>query len=407
MRIIIQKFGGTSVASEDNRRRVAQRIIEAKEAGLSPVVVISAMGRSGDPYATDTLLSLIRDYGELPKRDVDLLLSCGEIISCSVIAATLNRLHQNTVVLTGREAGIITDDNYGDARIIRIEPHKVLNHLREGSVVVVAGFQGVNGSGEITTLGRGGSDTTACALGAALNAEVIDIFTDVEGIMTADPRIVDSARLLDRVTYNEICQLAYQGAKVIHPRAVELAMQKNIPIRVRSTFSDTPGTLVSTHGEATETGHSIRFDRVITGITQMANVFQIEVETASYPDPTAAPSIIFRSLADAGISVDLINVHPEVIAFTVENTEGPRSKDILNEMGFQVKVLPGCAKVSVVGGGMAGLPGVMASISEALHEQNISILQSADSHTTIWCLVKNEDMNSAVRALHDKFSLEK
>ncbi|NPV92261.1 MAG: aspartate kinase [Firmicutes bacterium] len=407
MRIIVQKFGGTSVASEENRRRVAQRIIEARESGLAPVVVISAMGRSGDPYATDTLLSLIKDYGELPKRDIDLLLSCGEIISCSVIAATLNRMNQNTVVLTGREAGIITDDHYGDARIVRIEPHKVLNHLREGSVVVVAGFQGVNDSGEVTTLGRGGSDTTACALGSALNAEVIDIFTDVEGIMTADPRIVDSARLLDRITYNEICNLAYQGAKVIHPRAVELAMQKNIPIRVRSTFTDTPGTLVCAHGEATENGHSIRCDRVITGITQMANVFQIKVETASYPDPAAAPSMIFRSLADAGISVDLINIQPEVVAFTVDSGEGPRSKAILEAQGFQVRVLPGCAKVSVVGGGMAGLPGVMASISEALREQDIAILQSADSHTTIWCLVKNEDMNRAVKALHDKFSLDK
>lgn len=407
MRIIVQKFGGTSVSNGENRRRVAQRIIEAKADGYTPVVVVSAMGRLGDPYATDTLLKFASECGSLSKRDTDLLLSCGEIIACSAVAATLVQMQQPAVVLTGREAGIITDSNFGDARITRVDPRKIWDHLKKDRIVIVAGFQGITEEGEVTTLGRGGSDTTACALGVALNAEVIDIFTDVEGIMTADPRIVETARLLDRVTYNEICQLAYQGAKVIHPRAVEIAMQRSIPVRVRSTFSDRPGTLVSHLSESTEMKTDFRYDRLITGVTQMANVCQIRVNIAEGPESAQLPARIFRALADVGISVDLINVHPEKVVFTVNANDGLTAVEVLKQEGFLVSMLPGCAKVSVVGGGMAGMPGVMAAVCEALYSEGISILQSADSHTTIWCLVRNEDMARAVRALHDRFALDK
>ncbi|MDH7479314.1 MAG: aspartate kinase [Syntrophomonadaceae bacterium] len=407
MRIIVQKFGGTSVSTEEKRRRVAQKVIEAKTNGFTPVVVVSAMGRLGDPYATDTLLRLAGECGPLSKRDTDLLLSCGEIIACSLVAATLLQMQQPAVVLTGREVGIFTDSNFGDARITRVDPRRIWSHLRENKIVIVAGFQGVTEEGEVTTLGRGGSDTTACALGVALNAEVIDIFTDVEGIMTADPRIVDSARLLDQVTYNEICQLAYQGAKVIHPRAVEIAMQRSIPVRVRSTFSNGPGTLVSHLSVSSEMETDFRYDRLITGVTQMANVSQIKINIAEGPDPARSPARIFRALADVGISVDLINVHPETVVFTVNADDGRKAVEVLEQEGFLVSMLPGCAKVSVVGGGMAGMPGVMAAVCEALCSEGISILQSADSHTTIWCLVKNEDMARAVRALHDKFALDK
>ncbi|HWJ03898.1 MAG TPA: aspartate kinase, partial [Verrucomicrobiae bacterium] len=269
LRVLVQKFGGTSVASPEKRAQVAEKIIAAKEEGYSPVVVVSAIGRTGDPYATDTFLNLVKGiYSDVPKREIDILMSCGEVISGVVMVSTLIGLGHDAVLLTGAQAGILTTNNFGDARIVRIEPKAILENLAEGKVVVVTGFQGITENGEITTLGRGGSDTTASALGVALDAEAIDIYTDVEGIMTADPRIVDDAKILDVITYNEICQLAHQGAKVIHPRAVEIAMQKNIPLRVKSTFSDAPGTLVTNQldSDFLELGTDITGDRLITGI---------------------------------------------------------------------------------------------------------------------------------------------
>mgnify|MGYP000855458683 CR=1 FL=1 len=405
MRIIVQKFGGSSMASVAQRQRVCQRISEAIQAGYSVVVVVSAMGRSGDPYATDTLINLIREvFSDCPKRELDLLMSCGEIISCTILAANLMQLGYDVVALTGRDAGIITDSNFGDARIIRIIPTIILEHLKKNKVVVVAGFQGVSEDGDITTLGRGGSDTSACALGVALGAEVIDIFTDVEGIMTADPRIVENARLLEMVTYNEICHLAQQGAKVIHPRAVEIAMQKNIPVRVRSTFSDSLGTLVSSLSKRMELGTGIRSDQLITGVTQIPNVTQLSI-TLDQANPLEASARIFGCLAQAGISVDFINVHPDVVIFTVAEEVAEKAVWILRQHNFEPRIRSSCAKVSVVGAGMAGMPGVMASIVEALAQEDIPILQSADSHTTIWCLVERQYMEKAVRALHRAFQL--
>jgi aspartate kinase len=405
VRIIVQKFGGSSMASVAQRQRVCQRISEAIQAGYSVVVVVSAMGRSGDPYATDTLINLIREvFSDCPKRELDLLMSCGEIISCTILAANLMQLGYDVVALTGRDAGIITDSNFGDARIIRIIPTIILEHLKKNKVVVVAGFQGVSEDGDITTLGRGGSDTSACALGVALGAEVIDIFTDVEGIMTADPRIVENARLLEMVTYNEICHLAQQGAKVIHPRAVEIAMQKNIPVRVRSTFSDSLGTLVSSLSKRMELGTDIRSDQLITGVTQIPNVTQLSI-TLDQANPLEASARIFGCLAQAGISVEFINVNPDVVIFTVAEEVAEKAVWILRQHNFEPRIRSSCAKVSVVGAGMAGMPGVMASIVEALAQEDIPILQSADSHTTIWCLVERQYMEKAVRALHRAFQL--
>ena len=405
MRIIVQKFGGSSVASAIQRQRVCERIIEAIQSGFSPVVVVSAMGRAGDPYATDTLLGLAREvFLDVPKKELDLIMSCGEIISSAVLAANLMHLGYEAVVFTGREAGIITDSNFGDARIIRVIPTKIIDQLKKNQIVIVTGFQGVTETGEITTLGRGGSDTTACALGVALGVEVIDIFTDVEGIMTADPRIVEDARLLDSVTYYEICHLAQQGAKVIHPRAVEIAMQSSVPVRVRSTFLESPGTLVSNVSNGLAAGTDIRSDRLITGIAQIPHLTQLKIPVDQH-NSLEAPKKIFQGLALAGISVDFINVHPEMVIFTVHNEVAEKAVKILRNLNFEPQIRPDCVKVSVVGAGMAGMPGVMASIVEALAQDKIPILQSADSHTTIWCLVDRQHMELAVRALHRVFDL--
>ncbi|MHB1406902.1 MAG: aspartate kinase [Desulfitobacteriaceae bacterium] len=406
MRILVQKFGGTSVTTAERRTQVAGKVAEAVTEGYSPVVVVSAIGRTGDPYATDTLISLVKGiFPELPKRELDLLMSCGELISGVVTVSTLHSLGFDAVLLTGAQAGIITNGTFGDARIIRVEPDNILKHVEDGKIVVVTGFQGVTEDGQVTTLGRGGSDTTAAALGVALDAEAIDIYTDVDGIMTADPRIVEDAKILDVITYNEICQLAHQGAKVIHPRAVEIAMQRNIPLRIKSTFSDAPGTLVTNMRPDMGVGTDIVSDRLIAGIAHTPNVTQIRVTTVDVPDVRQADKKIFKAMALADISVDFISVQPEAVLYTVRDDIADKAIKILQNMGFSPEIVRGCAKVSIVGAGIAGVPGVMADMVESLSEAGVTILQSADSHTTIWVLVHKEDMVAAVQALHKRFNL--
>lgn len=408
MRILIQKFGGTSVATPERRTQVAAKVCEAVSQGFSPVVVVSAIGRSGDPYATDTFIKMVSSiYTEVPKREMDLLMSCGEVISGSVMVSTLQSLGLEAVLFTGGQAGIITNNCFGDAKIIRIEPGRIRKQLEEGKVVIVAGFQGTTEDGQITTLGRGGSDTTAAAIGVALNAEAIDIYTDVEGIMTADPRIVEDAKILDVVTYNDICHLAHQGAKVIHPRAVEIAMQKNIPLRVKCTFTDSPGTLVTNIQPDMHEGADAIGDRIITGIAHTPNVTQIKIMIENEENKSQIVKKIFKGMALADISVDFISVQPENVLYTVRDELADKAISILHNMGFEAEAFPSCAKVALVGGGIADVPGVMANMVEALAESGVEILQSADSHTTIWVLVKKEQMVSAVQSLHRKFQLSK
>ncbi|MDQ0189281.1 aspartate kinase [Alicyclobacillus cycloheptanicus] len=397
MKILVQKFGGTSVATRETRLKAVEHIEDALAKDFHVVVVVSAMGRRGDPYATDTLLNVVDASDPVAPRDLDILMSCGEAISAVVFASQLRSRGHQVTVLSGGQAGIRTNAQHGNARILEIRPKRILDALQEGHIVVVMGFQGESPEGDITTLGRGGSDTTATALGVALNAEYVDIFTDVEGIMTADPRIVEDARMIHRVTYTEICNLAYQGAKVIHPRAVEIAMQKNIPIRVRSTQSKDEGTLVTNAWTVLES--SVLQDRYVTGVTQTANITQIQVEGEG-----VGRLNIFDLMAEHGISVDFISVSPDRIAYTVADADADRAVSLLREQGLEPRIRPDCAKVSVVGT-YTGMPGIMARIVEALSSEGISILQSADSHNTIWCLVRRSEMEAAVRALHSKFGL--
>lgn len=400
MKIIVQKFGGTSVRNDESREKAADHVRKAVDDGYKVVVVVSAMGRMGEPYATDTLLSLIEPT-RLSKREQDLLVSCGEVISSVVFSNLLNGMNLSSVALTGAQAGFRTNDDFNNAKILEMKCESLKKQLEAYDVVVVAGFQGQSKTGEVTTLGRGGSDTSATALGAALQAEWVDIFTDVEGVMTADPRIVKDARALDTMTYTEICNMAYQGAKVIHPRAVEIAMQAKIPIHIRSTYSDHKGTLVTsmlTH-QAQDVG-----DRVITGIANLANVTQIKVlaKDGQYD----LQEKVFKAMAKERISVDFININPRGVVYTVLEEVADKAISVLEEMGYEPEVNRHCAKVSAVGAGMTGVPGVTAKIVSALSQQNIQILQSADSHTTIWVLVKEEDMIKAVNALHHMFHLE-
>jgi aspartate kinase len=405
MKIIVQKFGGTSVKDDRGRKMALKHIKDAIDEGYKVVVVVSAMGRNGDPYATDTLLSLV--YGEIEaisKREQDMLLSCGETISSIVFSSMLNENDIKATALNGSQAGFVTNEEHTNAKILEMKSERLLNELANHDVVVVAGFQGASKlNGDVTTIGRGGSDTTAAALGAALDAEFVDIFTDVEGVMTADPRIVENAKPLSIVTYTEIVNLAYQGAKVIHPRAVEIAMQADVPIRVRSTYSHATGTLV-TSNYMTKRGSDVH-ERLITGIAQVPNVTQIKVSAkeGQYDVQTE----VFKAMAKDGISVDFFNITPKGVIYTVTEKVTDRAIEILEQLGYEPIITRNCAKVSTVGAGIMGVPGVTAKIVTALSENGIQILQSADSHTTIWVLVKEKDMVKAVNALHEAFNLAK
>ncbi|MGI6684803.1 MAG: aspartate kinase [Bacillota bacterium] len=403
MKILVQKFGGSSVSTSEQRKIVASKISQAVKDGYKVAVVVSAMGRMGAAYATDTLKNLVTDENILSKRDLDLLMSCGEIISSVVMVSELKSLGIEATCLTGGQAGIITDDCFSDARILQVNPAEIYQEFKHNDVVLVAGFQGVTKDGKITTLGRGGSDTTAAALGVALKAEQVDIYTDVDGVKTADPKIVSNAKTLDKITYNEICQLAHEGAKVIHPRAVEIAMQGNIPLRVLSTFTEGEGTLVTNGVLKGEQVADIKNDRLITGITQKNNVSQLIIANPSKDQEVTEK--IFSSLAKAKISIDFITINEKEIIFTVKDADSVKAVSIINDLGFEVNTTPHCAKVAAVGAGMTGVPGVMSKIVEALTKKNIKILQSADSYTSIWCLVHQEDMEEAVRTLHEKFNL--
>ena len=406
MRILVQKFGGTSLATTELRSRVCDIIAATQQADFAPVVVVSAMGRESAAYATDTLLNLIKEVNPDPlPRELDILLSCGETICGVLLANQLSAQGIKARFLTGEQAGIVTDGNYGNAHIRYVNPQKILECLENGLVAVVAGFQGIGQNGDLNTLGRGGSDTTASALGVALNAEFIDIYTDVEGVMTADPRIVENARLLDSINYNEICQLARDGAKVVHPRAIEIAMQKGIPLRIRSTFSDSLGTMVSNQVDKIDEPVKIISDRLITGITYTANIAQIKINTTGVDKKNRIELKVFKAMAKAGVSVDFITVQPQAIMFTVNYDKAMKTNEILRGLDLIPEIEFNCAKVAIVGAAMTGIPGVMYKVVEAMAENDIAILQSGDSYTNIWCLVKKEDMNKAVQALHDKFEL--
>ncbi|WP_417900514.1 aspartate kinase [Bacillus haimaensis] len=404
MKIIVQKFGGTSVRDEKSREYAFRHIKKAVGEGFKVVVVVSAMGRKGEPYATDTLLSLIGSGSHsVSRREIDSLLSCGEIISAVVFSNMLINKGLKATSFNGPQAGFRTNNDHMNARIVDMKCDRLLEALDKHDVVVVAGFQGEAKNGDICTIGRGGSDTSAAALGSALQVEWIDIFTDVEGVMTADPRIVKDARPLTVVTYNEICNMAYQGAKVIHPRAVEIAMQAKIPIRIRSTYSESPGTLVTTLDKVSK-GSDVK-DRLITGIAHVPNVTQIKVyaKEGNYGIQTE----VFRAMANEQISVDFFNISPTSVVYTVTDEMSEKAITVLKKLGYEPKVTRHCAKVATVGAGMSGVPGVTAKIVTALSELGIQILQSADSHTTIWVLVRQDDMIQAVNALHKAFNLAK
>ncbi len=395
MKILVQKFGGTSVSTEEKRKLVVSKVLNAKSKGYLPVVIVSAMGRKGEPYATDTLLSLIDDdFKAVNPLAIDLLMSCGETISTVVMCNELNNNNIDAVPLTGGQAGIITDSNYNNAAILDVDTKKLLDILQKGKIPVVAGFQGKDQNGYITTLGRGGSDVTAAMLGAALNAVETQIYTDVDGIMTADPRIVSEATLIKKISYDEIFQFADQGAKVIHPRAVEISKKYNVPLVIKNTMNDCDGTIISNLGTSAS-------ENIITGITHMNNRVQIKIcknSHSSYED-------FFDILAANLISIDLINVFPKEKIFTIDEKDFTKFESLVKELNVSYSFVKDCSKLSIIGSKMRGIPGVMARILKALTREGIEVLQTADSHMTIWCLVETAYAEKAINALHKEFKL--
>ena len=394
------KFGGTSVATPAGREAIGRRVIASLESGEAPVLVVSAMGRAGAPYATDTLLGLL-DALPTDARERDLIASTGEIIAAVVIAHQLRAAGVDARAFTGAEAGIGTDGAYGHATVTDVHPDALAAAIERGVVPVVVGFQGVAPSGELTTLGRGGSDTTACALGVALQAEAVEIYTDVDGVMSADPRTCDGASVLETIGAEELFQMARHGARIVHTAAAELALEAGLAVRVRNTFSDHPGTLVA--DLATYQPRS-----VATAVSHATGITRIRVPLSA-PEGTrehmAAQARIYRALADAGVSLDMFTPVGDTLVFTLSDGEVASARSVLSGLGYVSETRDTLAKVTLIGAGMHGVPGVVARIAECLLDAGVTVLQTADSHTTISVLVPASDVGRAIGALHQGFSL--
>ncbi|NGP06633.1 aspartate kinase [Rhodococcus sp. 14C212] len=407
MALVVQKYGGSSVATAERIRRVAERIVETKKAGNDVVVVVSAMGDT-----TDELLDLAQQVCPAPPaREMDMLLTSGERISNALVAMAIHSLGAEARSFTGSQAGVITTSSHGNAKIIDVTPGRVRAALDEGSIVLVAGFQGVSqDSKDITTLGRGGSDTTAVALAAALNADVCEIYTDVDGVFTADPRIVKDAQRLEKVSFEEMLELAACGAKVLMLRCVEYARRYNVPVHVRSSYTTKPGTIVSGSMEDIPVEEAL-----ITGVAHDRG--EAKVTVVGLPDTPGYAAKVFRAVADAEINIDMVlqniskvETGKTDITFTLPKSDGPRAVELLSkqqeEIGFtQVLFDDHIGKVSLVGAGMKSHPGVTAKFCEALADAGINIDLISTSEIRISVLVDDTELDDAVRALHAAFEL--
>ncbi|MCL4554057.1 MAG: aspartate kinase [Actinobacteria bacterium] len=398
--IVVMKFGGTSTADHQSRKAVVGKILNAIKSGLSPVVVVSAMGRQGSPYATDTLLALL-DEGATDPQDTDLLLSTGEIISAVVVAQELRAAGILAKAISGGDAGLITEENHGDARIVAIYPDRIIELIQGGCVPVVAGFQGVSVGGSTTTLGRGGSDTTACALGVALDAAAVEIYSDVEGVATADPRACDGTRILEVIGADELFQLARHGARVVHAPAADLALRNSLRLRIRGTFSADEGTMVLPDDRYSPTG-------VATALSHTTDIVRVRVDLShdeGSPDHMKAQSEVYSAMALRGISLDMFTPAGRHLIFTTsfDCTEG--LKAALDALSLPYDLQTDLSKITLVGAGMHGVPGVIAKMSECLNTAGVPVLQSSDSHTTISVIVNSRLLRVALEALSKDFDL--
>ncbi|MER5935055.1 aspartate kinase [Streptomyces sp. NPDC002054] len=412
MGLVVQKYGGSSVADAEGIKRVAKRIVDAKKNGHQVVVVVSAMGDT-----TDELIDLAEQVSPMPAgREFDMLLTAGERISMALLAMAIKNLGHEAQSFTGSQAGVITDSVHNKARIIDVTPGRIRTALDGGNIAIVAGFQGVSAdSKDITTLGRGGSDTTAVALAAALDAEVCEIYTDVDGVFTADPRVVKKARKIDWISSEDMLELAASGSKVLLHRCVEYARRYNIPIHVRSSFSGLPGTWVSNEKPESQGDEQVEH-AIISGVAH--DVSEAKITVVGVPDKPGEAAAIFRAIADAEINIDMIvqNVSAAStgltdISFTLPKTEGHKAIEALEKakaaIGFDsLRYDDQIGKISLVGAGMKTNPGVTASFFQALSDAGVNIELISTSEIRISVVTRQDDVNEAVRAVHTAFGLD-
>jgi aspartate kinase len=404
MPIVVQKYGGTSVDGVDRLRVVADRVVQARDAGNDVIVVVSAMGQT-----TDDLARMAKDIAPEPDpREMDMLLTAGERIAMALLGIAINERGCRAASYTGSQAGIITDTAHGQAKIIEIRPKRILEALEAGNVVIIAGFQGLSSAYEITTLGRGGSDLTAVAMASAVGAEVCEIYTDVGGVMTADPRVVPEARLIERIGYDDMLELAAAGAKVLQSRSVELARRSGLRLHVRSSFDDeAPGTWVQEVDDDME-------DVLISGVALETD--EAKVTFDGVPDTPGVAAALFKAVASVGVSVDMIvqNVSHEGVtdlSFTAPVADVSSLESTIGGIAQQVQardwsVDDGVAKVSLVGAGMKSQPGVAADMFDALATEGINIEMISTSPIRISCVVRKADAERALRVVHTRFGLD-
>ena len=403
MALIVQKYGGSSVTNAERVKSVARRIAQAKAKGDQVVVVVSAMGDT-----TDELIELAYQVTQQPsERELDVLLSTGEIVSSTLLAMALREMGYEAISLSGAQAGIQTDATYSRARILAVESKRVARELEKGNIVIVAGFQGITDEMDITTLGRGGSDTTAVALAASLGAEVCQMYTDVEGVYTADPHLIPEAQKLAEIGYDEMLEMASHGVEVVHPRAVELGELFNIPILVASSFTQNPGTLI--HG-----GASMEVRNKVRSLAHDLDVAKITV--VGVPDRPGISAAIFQPLARAGISVDTIVQNASInnitdLTFTVAKSDVAKAMEVVEPIAKSIGARECVSdsrlgKVSIIGTGMQNTPGYAARMFGALSEQGINIQLITTSEIRITCIINDTEVKDAVRALHRAFELE-
>lgn len=403
MSIVVQKYGGTSVGSTERIQNVADRIIETKENGSECVVVVSAMGKS-----TDSLVEMAGDIAPDPsKREMDMLLSTGEQVTIALLTMALQRKGHDAISLTGWQAGIQTESVHGEARIDHIETQRIQKAVQSGKVVIVAGFQGVTEDGSITTLGRGGSDTTAVALAGALDADRCEIYTDVTGVYTADPRLVPSAQKLDAISYDEMLELATLGAGVLHPRAVECAKNRKVKLNVCSSFVKEKGTVVEEHPDVKE-------PMMVSGVAHDAHVAKVTV--SGLPSQVDTLSKLFYTLASANINVDIIIQNSYVtetteISFSVSGDDLPGTLNVLEDhrstLNFsEISYDENLSKVSIVGAGMVHNPGVAAEMFRQLGNADIPTKLVSTSEINVSCVIPSSEIETAVRSLHSAFGLD-
>ena len=403
MALIVKKFGGSSVATPDKMRTVVRRVLQGMQEDDKVVLVVSAMGDT-----TDELVSLARQVTSKPYgREMDMLLSTGEQISIALMAMAFKEAGHNAVSFTGAQAGIVTSNAFNKGRILEINADRVTEALDEGNIVIVAGFQGMTDDGDITTLGRGGSDTTAVAVAGAVNADACEIYTDVDGIYTSDPRVVPNARKMEEITYGEMLEMAKLGAGVMQPRAVEMGSRFNVPIHVRSTFSEAAGTMI-------QEDYSMEVKQyLIRGVAEDKNVAKVTI--LGVPNKPGHAYRIFSGLADRNIDVDMIvqsvryaNEGVTDITFTVSRDDAALVRDVLTAMQGDMNIEDvlidqNMGKVSVVGAGMAGHPGIAASMFGLMADNGINIEIISTSEISITCLIAEEHVDNAVRSIHDHF----